>query len=176
MQKAIFRYGLYSVVTTIVIMGLTFWTIRGLSFSVQEIFGYISIVLALLFVYFGMRHYRNVVNNGALSFNEGLKIGLLITLFPAFLFGLYSALHVTYIDPGFADRYFQQYIDQVQHSLPPDKAAREIEEMKKYKSLYNNGGFQFGIMFLTVLVIGVVITVISTLILRRKPSPVELEF
>ncbi|HSF44943.1 MAG TPA: DUF4199 domain-containing protein, partial [Chitinophagaceae bacterium] len=90
MQKTILRYGIYAG-SVLVILGLVNLTVfKSLGYGVQEIVGYLSIFVAMIFVFMGIKHYRDNVNSGKLSFSEGLKIGALIVIIPALTFGLFD--------------------------------------------------------------------------------------
>jgi hypothetical protein len=47
-------------------------------------------LLAMVFVFLGIRHFRDHENEGMLTFGQGLKIGVLIVLIPAVAFGLFD--------------------------------------------------------------------------------------
>lgn len=171
MKKIILRYGILSVLAMVLVFGTTFFIFRNNeNFDIQEVIGYTAIVLSLLFVFFAIKQWRDQHNNGVLSFGRGLGIGTLVTLFPSVAFGAYSYLEVNYIDPGFNDRYYSHYIEKVKQTTPPEKLQAALDELASSKEMFTNPFFQFFAMFLTVFVIGVIISVISSLILRRQPK------
>ena len=138
------------------------------NWEVQEVIGYISIVLSLLFVFVGIRYWRDHHNQGNLSFMQGLKLGTLITLFPSIAFGFFTWLEMNVLDPGFSDKYYNHYVDKMKATVPPEKLQATLDKLEAEKEMFSNPVAQFGLMFLTVFLIGIVITVISTLILRRE--------
>jgi len=77
MKKTILNYGLYSSSLLIVLFGVSFIFEGSIDYSMSEIIGYISIILSLTFIYFGIKFYRDTINNGLIKFLKGLKIGLL---------------------------------------------------------------------------------------------------
>lgn len=169
MQKTVFRFGLYGVVIMVVIMVATFLIFRGNEqWALQEVIGYITIVLSLLFVFLGMRHWRDNYNSGQLSFGQGLKLGTLITIFPAVAFGLFSWLEMSVLDPEFSDRYYAHYVQKMKSSTPPGELQAALQKLESEKEMFSSPIAQFGFMFLTVFMIGIIITVISSLILQRK--------
>jgi hypothetical protein len=169
MKKTVLRYGLFSA-AFIVLFFFISWMVFGSNenFTLQEIFGYAGIVLALSFVFFGMLHFRNNVNGGSLSFGEGMKLGLLITLIPAIAFGLFNVVYVLWLDPEFMDKYYAHMQSEMQKSLSAADYQEKLKQMESEKELFNNPAVQFVVMFLTVFIVGVIITVISTLILKRR--------
>ena len=138
------------------------------NWEAQEILGYITIVISLLFVYFGIRHWRDNYNNGNLTFGQGLKLGTLITLFPAVAFGLFSWIEMSVLDPEFSNKYYSHYSQKLKASTPPEKLQKALQKLESEKEMFANPLLQFFFMFLTVFLIGIVITVISSLILHRN--------
>jgi hypothetical protein len=175
MKQTILRYGLYSAVF-IILFFLGTWMIFGSdeqNFTLQEVLGYAGMILALCFVFFGIRHYRNQVNGGNLSFSEGMKLGLMISLIPALAFGVFDVFYVLYLNPEFMEQYYGHMQQQMQQKMSSADYQAWLKNMESEKEMFNNPAFQFLIMALTVFIIGVIITVISTLILKRKNYRVD---
>ena len=169
MQKIVLRYGCYGLIVIVALLLITFF-LFGDSNNIerQEVIGYVSIVTSLLFVYFAIRQWRDRYNNGVLTFGKGMAIGTLITLFPSFAFGLFSWLYMAVLEPGQNGRDFQHYVEKIKQQAPAEKLAAALEKVNAEKEMFNNPLMQFVVMFLTVFMIGMIITVISTMILRRK--------
>ena len=134
------------------------------------IIGYTTMVLAFLLVFFGIRSYRENVGHGQISFGRALGVGLLIMLIASACYVItWEIISHTFMS-GFMEKYSAQMIQQVRASgKPPAEIDQEIESMKHFKSLYeNNIFFQLGITLLEPLPVGVVMTLISALILRKR--------
>jgi hypothetical protein len=160
---------MYGVAVMTIILVIEFFIFKdNYNWDVQEVVGFTTIILSLAFVYFGIRHWRDNYNRGSLSFGQGLKLGLLITLFPSIAFGLLSWLEVSVLDPEFNDKYYGHYIQKLKASTPPDKLETALQKLEAEKEMFSSPLIQIAFMFSTVFLIGVVITVISSLILRRK--------
>lgn len=169
MKKTALRYGLLSGLTILVLFLATFLIFgKDQNYGVSEIVGYSIIVLSMLFVFFGIKHYRDHENNGAISFGTGLKLGVLIVLIPAIVFGLYNVLYVAVIDPEFTEKYYSAEIERLRSTLPPADFEKQKANMESQKQMFSNPMFNFLLMFLTVFVIGVIVSVISSLVLRRE--------
>lgn len=138
------------------------------NWEIQEVLGYVTIILSLLFVYFGIKHWRDNYNSGYLSFGQGLKLGLLITVFPSIAFGLFTLLELLVLDPEFGNKYYAHVTEKIKASTPPEKLQAALQKIESEKEMFSNPFFQFLLMFLTVFLIGIVITVISSLILQRR--------
>lgn len=175
MKKTVLRYGLYATIF-IVIFFLVTWLWLGSSetpdFKTQEIVGYAGIIGTMVFVFLGMKYYRDKVNGGVLAFGKAMQLGLLITLLPAVAFGLFDILYVMFVDPGFTEKYYTYMLAEMKQSLPAAEYASKLKDVEKQKDLFSNPVIHFFIMFLTVFLIGLIVTVISSFILKRGKSTV----
>lgn len=128
--------------------------LAGLYFDIttNEAFGYATIVASLLFVYFGIRHFRDKQNEGKLDFKKGLVIGLLISAFTAIGIAIADYVYTAVINPDF----FAEYAEMMKAKDP----SVEIMEITSAQAAI----FMFAIVF----VIGLIISLISSLILQRK--------
>ncbi|WP_282134679.1 DUF4199 domain-containing protein [Seonamhaeicola maritimus] len=152
MQATIKKYGLYGLLTGLVIFLLHLTLGKDLSYSTNEIIGYISIFISLSFVFFGIKHYRDKVNNGVVSFGKALSIGILISVLVAIGIALADFIYTQFINPAWFENYYQMMRD----------AGKEDEIMEMTS-------FTAGLFMLTlVTVIGFIISLISSLILQRK--------
>lgn len=152
MQATIKKYGLYGLLTGLVIFLLHLTLGKDLSYSTNEIIGYISIFISLSFVFFGIKHYRDKVNNGAVSFGKALSIGILISVLVAIGIALADFVYTKFINPDWFENYYQMMRD----------AGKEDEIMEMTS-------FTAGLFMLTlVTVIGFIISLISSLVLQRK--------
>ena len=85
---------------TIIALSYTaFFLLRNIDLSLQEVAGYLTMLLAMIFIFLGIRHFRDRVNGGYLTFGQGLKIGVLIVLIPAVAFGLFNILYTEVLNP-----------------------------------------------------------------------------
>jgi len=162
--KIITRYGLYSA-ALLMVLGLISHAFLGTSpdnYGIGEIVGYSSIILSLVIVYFGIRQYRNDHLQGDITFWQALKVGLLISLFPAIAFGIYNVIYVEFIDPEFMDKYYNHQLAQMQASMSKQEFQVAKADMESQKDMFMNPTVQFFIMFLTVWLIGLVISTVSS--------------
>lgn len=174
MKQTVLRYGGYAFLFLAVFFILTWIFFGGATeknFQAREVVGYLAIFLSTLFVFFGLKHYRDKVNGGLMSFGQGLKLGLLIVLFPSLAFALLNAIYVLVIDPSFVDTYYNYQVAQMKASTPAEKIAEELKEMEDQKKMFSNPVVGSFIMFITVFAIGLIVSVISALVLKRNQKP-----
>ena len=168
MKHTVIKYGIYAMLSGFLLFGLPFFFGMGIENEYNQFLGYSSIVLSLLFIYFGVKHYRDKVNNGNVSFGKAIKIGMLIALFSAVGVAVFDYIYTTQINPDFSTDYVEYSIKKMEENLPPEEASIKAAELKQQMADYGGSGFMAALMFVTVVVIGFIISLISGLILQRK--------
>lgn len=171
MQKISLKYGLIAclIVLGIPILSSLFLGFGPDSFGISAIIGYSSMLVAMLLVYFAMRHFRDKENEGILSFIDGMKIGGLISAMGGVAWGLYNLIFVTYIMPDFYEQYYA--FESGLTIGTPDFEAGFAQYMDANGFWYTTFGGTL-LMFLTVFLIGVAISIISSLILQRRETQI----
>ncbi len=168
MKNVALRYGVYSGLTMMVIFLLS-WTLLGHdNYRVQEVIGYAGIILGLLFVFIGIRRYRDSVNGGKISFLQGLKIGLLIILIPALMVGILDILYVGVFDPEFMDKYYEYMVDETKKQKSGQELEEAVKTLESQREMFSSPLVLGVVMFFTVFFIGVIVVVISSLMLQRR--------
>ena len=170
MKKTVLTFGLISAAVLCVLMAITTAFAEKIGFDNGVIIGYTTMVLAFLLVFFGIRSYRENVGGGHISFGRALTVGLLIMLIAAaFYVIMWEIIYFNFM-PDFIDKYVAHATESLRASgKPPEQIESEIAEMNRMMTLYKNN-FLVNIAFtlLEPLPVGLVMTLISALILRRR--------
>ena len=169
MKKTVLTFGLISGAILSVMMVITIPFVEKIGFSHGMVIGYTTMVLAFLLVFFGIRSYRENVGAGRISFGRALGVGLLIMVVAAVCYVVTWEIIFFNFLPDFTDKYAAHAIEGLRASgKPPEQIEREIEEMSRLMTLYKNNVFvNVAFTFLESLPVGLVMTLISALILRR---------
>ena len=168
MKKSVLKFGLLSSLTLLILFAIQFSFEDKLSYSTSEVFGYLSIVVALLFVYFAIKHYRDAINNGSVSFGKALLIGVLVSLLAGLTFGVINYIYVEVINPEFMTAYYDHMVEKAKSSLSAAEFQIKLQDMEAEKEMFSNSIISSLLMSVTVLIIGFIIATISGLILQRK--------
>ena len=133
MKPIAFRYGIYAGLAILVLGALHVFVFMPptISWEMAEVAGYLTMILSMIFVFMGIRYYRDHVNNGFLTFGQGLKLGALIVLVPAVTFGLFDILYTEVLHPSWADEYFGYQIEKIKASSPPDQVEQKLSTLQK---------------------------------------------
>jgi len=168
MQKIVLRFGLASGGILVALSAvLTPLCMNGTLHS--EIVGYSAMILSFLLVFFGIRSYRDNVAGGAIRFGKAFQVGILITLVTCAMYVI--AWEITYYNffPDFLDQYNAHALEEMRAAGASEVAIREeTAKMADFAKLYANPLFNVGVTFLEVFPVGLIMTLVSAAILRRK--------
>ena len=168
MKNTVIKYGLYGLLSGFILFGLPFLFGMGIDFEYGELIGYTSMILSLSFVYFGIKHYRDKVNNGRVSLGRAIAIGMLIALFSAVGVAVFDYIYTTKINPDFATEYLSYSLEKMEASLSADEFKVKSAELTQQMKDYGSPAFMAFMMFASVVILGFIISLISGFILQRK--------
>lgn len=168
MKSTLLRYGGYAFLTAMILFFISLYFFGDMDYGTQEVLGYLSIILSLLFIFPGIRHFRDKENNGSISFGKAFLIGLLIAVFAGIGFAFIDYLFTSVINPDFLQEYMAHQLAELEKTLPSEEFETQKAMLQQQMDAYGSSGFMAFIMFATVVLIGVVISLVSALILQRK--------
>jgi len=148
MKNTVLRFGAYGFTVAVVLFLVGLYS----DITTNVFIGYATIIVSLIFVYFGIKHFRDAVNNGTITIQKAIVIGLLISLFSAVGIALADYLYTAYVNPDF----FSDYAETMKAENPD----MEVQEFTSGSAAL----FMFGV----VMAVGLIISLISALILQRK--------
>jgi hypothetical protein len=169
MKKTVLTFGLISGAVSSVLMLFTALLLDRIGFDKGVIVGYTGIVLSFLLVFFGIRSYRENVGGGQITFGRALSVGLLITLISSVCYVVTWEIVYFKLWPGFAEKYTSYVVEQIRASGASQQVIdAKLQEMNSMKALYDNPLFNAAVTFLEPFPIGLLISLISAAILRRR--------
>jgi Protein of unknown function (DUF4199) len=169
MKKTILTFGLISGGISMLMMVVTMLAANRIGLDRGAIIGYTTIVLSFLLVFFGIRSYRDNVGNGQITFARAFGIGISITLISCICYVVtWEILYFNFMH-DFLDKYGAHVVAKLQASGATAAAVQaKVEELKKFKEQYENPLFNAAMTFLEPFPVGLVITLISAIALRKK--------
>src|SRR5882724_525710 len=168
MKKIVLRYGILSGVILMSLMAV----MLSINSAHSEILGYTTMVLSLLLVFFGVRKYRDTVGGGAIGFGKAFQVGLLISLVTRAMYVI--AWEIAYFNffPHFLDGYNAHVLAKMRAGGASEAAIRaQAAQLAELARRYQNPLFNSAITFMEVFPVGLIVTLVSAGILRRKPRP-----
>lgn len=176
MKKNIIIYGL---IAGIVVSALMLFIVNYMSFcegsvdyNTSMLIGYASMLIAFSLVFVGIRNYRNKYNAGVISFGKAFKIGILIVLIASTIYVLAWLIDYYFFIPDFAEKYSAHMLDELKASgASQAEIDKEAKEMANFARMFKNPFFNAMMTYVEILPVGLIVTLISSLILKRKKLP-----
>lgn len=172
MKKAVLTFGLISGGISAAMMLATVRISDRIGFDKGEILGYTLIVVSALLVFFGVRSYRENASGGRLTFWRGFAVGILITLISSVCYvATWEVVYFKFM-PDFGDKYAAYSIEKAKASgASQEKIEKITNDAEQFKVAYRNPAVNIAMTFGEVLPVGLGVTLLSALILRRKSAP-----
>jgi len=131
--------------------------------------GYASMLIAFSLVFVGIRNYRNKYNGGVISFGKAFKIGILMVLIASTIYVIAWLIDYFFFIPDFMDKYSAHELEKLKASgATPLEIEKETKEMADFARMYKNPFFNAMMTYVEILPVGLIVTLISSLILKRK--------
>jgi Protein of unknown function (DUF4199) len=177
MQRHVLKYGIIAGLILTVIGTINYSRVSQSSdFSGGEVLGYLSMIVSLSMVFFGVRSFRDQHLQGSISFGAAFKIGLMITLIASVFYVAGWMIYYNFSPAlqDFPDKYLAHLIEELnKKGGSPEEIARKTEQYRRNMELYKKPFVMIGMSFLEILPVGLVIDLISAFILRKKPQGAE---
>lgn len=172
MKKTVWTYGLISGgVTALLMIGSAFFMKSGTPADWEngEVYGYASILLSMLFVFLGVRAYRDQVAGGTITFGKAFQVGIYIALISCVIYVITWMIVSKTILPDFMDQYVEYALQKLRDSgASAEEINKEADKMAKFKEMYKNPFIAAAITFIEPLPVALLVTLVSAGILRRS--------
>lgn len=173
MKKAVLTFGLIAGVIISVLMNASLLLANKVGSGHSMMLGYTIMVASFLLIYFGIRSYRDDDLGGQISFGRGFACGILITLITTVFYVVSWEIIFFNFIPHFMDGYFAAQIHHVQSAgLDPATTAARVAAIQHSQHLYQNPLVNAAYTFIEPFPVGLIITLVSAAVLRRK-GPAE---
>ena len=170
MKKTILTFGLIGGAIMAVMMFATVPFVDKIGFDKGEIVGYTTMILAFMLVFFGIRSYRENVGGGRITFGRAFAVGILITVVACVCYVVaWEILYFKFM-PDFVDKYASYRVEKVRASGASQQVIdAKLQEMKSFKAMYDNPFINAAVTFVEPFPVGLIVTLISATVLRKKP-------
>ena len=175
MKKNIIIYGLIAgvVVSTLMLFSVNSMSHREGNFDYDKglLIGYASMLIAFSLVFVGIRNYRDKYNQGIISFGKGFKIGSITVLIASTIYVVAWLIDYYFFIPDFMEKYSAHTLDELKASGASQvEIDKETKEMADFARMYKNPFFNAMMTYVEILPVGLIVTLISSLILKRKTA------
>jgi len=170
MKKVILVNGVIAglIVSVLMVVSAMYYKSSG-DFENGMIYGYASMILAFAFIFVGIKTFRDRYNQGLISFGKAFKIGVLITLIASTFYVATWLIEYFYFFTDFADKYAESTLAKARAGGASEaELAKQSAEMKSLAEWYKNPFFNALITYTEILPVGLLVSLISALFLKKK--------
>lgn len=173
MKRNIIIYGLIAGTIVSILMLVTVNYIShcegSVDYDTSMLIGYASMLIAFSLVYVGIRNYRDKYNEGVITFGKAFKIGIMIALIASTIYVAAWLIDYYFFIPDFLDKYSAHMLEKLKESGASQvEIDIQTEEMAYFAGMYKNPFFNAMLTYAEILPVGLIVTLISSLILKRK--------
>ncbi|WP_080055352.1 DUF4199 domain-containing protein [Spirosoma aerolatum] len=171
MKKIVLTYGLIAgtLVGSMFMLTYPLWRNGTITFDNSMWLGYATMVIALSLIFFGIKSYRDNYLGGVILFGTAFKVGILIALIASLLYCIaweicYNTIFTDFMEV--AAQYKQT--DLKNNGASEQDIARIMADFQRMAESYKNPLIRFGMTFLEIFPVGLLITLLSASLLKRK--------
>jgi len=170
---------IYGVIAGIIISVLMLISVNSIShregnfdYNRSLLIGYASMLIAFSLVFVGIRNYRDKYNGGVISFGQAFKIGIMIVLIASTIYVIAWLIDYFFFIPDFAEKYSAHMLDELKaNGASQAEIDKQTKEMADMAGMLNNPFYNAMMTYLEILPVGLVVTLISSFVLKRKSLP-----
>lgn len=168
MARIILVYGVIAGVTVAVLMRIAMMLFpEGGTAGMAA--GFSSMIVALTFVFVGVKRYRDVELGGVIRFGKALGVGFGIAAIASVFYVVAWEAYLYFTDYTFMDEYTRIALEQAQKA---GKSTAEVaalgKEMDGFKALYANPLSRVTVTFMEISPIALLMPIISATLLRNS--------
>ncbi len=172
-KKNIINYGLIAGIVVSILMLLSVNYIShcegNVDYNTSMLIGYASMLIAFSFVFVGIRNYRDKYNEGIISFGKAFKIGIMMVLIASTVYVVAWLIDYYFFIPDFAEKYAAHTLNELKASGASHiEIDKQTKEMANFVRMFKNPFFNAMMTYIEILPVGLIVTLISSLILKRK--------
>src|SRR6185295_10926631 len=173
MKKNIIIYGIIAgiVVSVLMLLSVNYMSHceGSIDYDTSMLIGYASMLVAFSLVFVGIRNYRDKSNGGIISFGKAFKIGIIIVLIASTIYVVAWLIDYFFFIPDFMEKYSVHMLEELKASGASQiEIDKQTQEMANFGRMYKNPFFNAMMTYAEILPVGLVVTLISSLILKRK--------
>lgn len=167
-MKYALTYGLLSGFVIIVTMIAAIALSGTGSFFTSEWFGYLVMLVALSFIFVGVKRYRDVDRGGVIKFMPAFLMGLGIAIAAGVAYVTVWEIYLALTDYKFMDQYIAGIMRARQAAGASAEAmAAEAAKLDEMRTSYANPLFRIPMTFLEIFPVGLLVSLVSASLLRN---------
>ncbi len=160
-KSIMLNYGLYLGLASILIQLIKY--VLGMTYEQVWWESVIGFVLSIALIFMGTKAFRSS-NQGLLSFGQGLKVGVGISLISAIIIVIYQQIFMNFIEPDFMVNMMEV---TRQNLVEQNMTSEQIETTMEMSEGFSSPLITSGFTLIGGLFVGFIISLFTTLILKK---------
>ena len=173
MKKNILIFGLIAgVIISTMMAGSIIKCYQEKNFEGNMVLGFAKMIIAFSVIFVAVKNYRDKFNDGVVSFGKAFKIGFLITLIGSTMYvATWLVIYYNFV-PNFMEVMTADSIEKIRlnKELTTAEANEQIAGINSMKEMYKNPIMVILLTYTEIFPVGLIITLLSALVLKRKQN------
>jgi hypothetical protein len=141
----------------------------GKLMDLGELYGYLTMIVALTAVFLGIKRYRDKALGGAIKFGPALLVGLGISAVASVVYVLAWEVSLALSGFDFAESYSKFMVASARaKGLSPAELQKAVADAEAFVTMYKNPLYRMPLTFIEMFPVGVLISLISAALLRNN--------
>lgn len=171
MKKVIVTYGIIAGIITggLMLATMPLFVNGTIDHSNGLWIGYTGMIIALSLVFFGVKSFRDNQAGGSITFGKGFLIGLGITMIACVFYVI--AWEITYARSGdwFLEQWSNDEIEKLKAGGATEADLQKAQaDWTSFMELYKNPIVRYGMTLMEIFPVGLLISLLSAVLLKRK--------
>lgn len=128
------------------------------------VIGYLTMLISFSLIFVAVKNFRDKQNGGIISFGKAFQMGLLIALIGSTIYVIAWAMVYNFYMPDFMDKYAASMIK----SAKPEELKEVTAKAQEYVVMYKNPLWFSFFTYMEILPVGLIVSLITALVLKRK--------
>jgi hypothetical protein len=134
--------------------------------TLASVFGWVGTIFGFFILWLGVRAVRDEKPDQCLTFGQGVGAGVLIAFVGAVIGAVYTFIHFSFINPGFADHMMEVVQQKWAEAGMSD---RQMETMENVTRFFFHPGILAGMGFLGQMFFSTIFSLVVAAIVKRNP-------
>jgi hypothetical protein len=131
--------------------------------------GYLTMIVGMTAVFFGIKHYRDKVLGGVIKFGRALVVGLGISVVASLIYAIGWEISLRFMSYDFATYYAKSMVDHaVAAGATPEQLAKATADAASFTKMYSNPLLRFPMTFIELFPVGILVSLVSAALLRNS--------
>lgn len=149
--------------------------IKNPNFQGSMLLGYTSMLVAFSLIFVGIKNSRDKYYGGVISFGKAFRIGFMIALIASTMYVVVWLIDYYYFIPDYFSKYSAHIVAKMKAAgASAAEVQKQIADNERLGKLYKDPIFCALFTYLEILPLGLIVTIIAALVLKRKTAAGQL--